>query len=121
MAVVARRRVHFLPCGFGRLLLQENLVKYLLNIEMQDDLIVVCRLVNIFRRKGVRVLQLTMSLTPEGYALEAFVEAQESGVENFYHFLRRTEGVRRVAQRQPASAGSAEDGLMGLLPRPAES
>ncbi|MGH9450239.1 MAG: hypothetical protein ACRD11_06805 [Terriglobia bacterium] len=71
-------------------------MKYLLTIETRDDLIVVCRLLNMLRRKGARVLMLVMSLAPDGYCLMALAEIKESEAEHLFHFLRRAEGVRHV-------------------------
>lgn len=72
-------------------------MKYLLTIEVQDDLIVVCRLLNVLRRKGVRLQALTMTLGNDGYALTTLSEMPDAEVDHLYHFLRRTEGVRQVA------------------------
>ncbi|HEV2419195.1 MAG TPA: hypothetical protein VGX94_15470 [Terriglobia bacterium] len=71
-------------------------MKYLLTLETQDDLIVICRLLNIFRRKGVRLLTFTMALTAEGYNLTVLLETAGADLDHLYHFLRRTEGVRHV-------------------------
>ncbi|MGH9351531.1 MAG: hypothetical protein ACRD2G_05140 [Terriglobia bacterium] len=83
-------------------------MKYLLTLETQDDLIVVCRLLNILRRKGARLLAFTMALAAEGYSLTALLETPDSGLDHLYHFLRRTEGVRHVTyyrqhESEPAS------------------
>lgn len=72
-------------------------MKYLLNIETQEDLIVVCRLMNVLRRKGARPVNLAMSSTPEGYALMMLAEIKETEAEHLFHFIRRAEGVRHAA------------------------
>ncbi|MGH9378015.1 MAG: hypothetical protein ACRD1I_04375 [Terriglobia bacterium] len=71
-------------------------MKYLLTVETQDDLIVVCRLLNILRRKGVSLLTFVMSLVAEGYCLTALLETADAELDHLYHFLRRTEGVHHV-------------------------
>lgn len=71
-------------------------MKWLFTIETENDLIVICRLMNIFRRKGVKLVTLTMASAPESYSLAVVVEAQEADAEHNFHFLRRTEGVKHV-------------------------
>lgn len=83
-------------------------MKWLFTIETENDLIVICRLMNIFRRKGVKLVTLTMASAPESYSLAVVVEAQEGDAEHDFHFLRRTEGVKHVTAyrhetSQPAS------------------
>lgn len=82
-------------------------MKYLLTIETQDDLIVVCRLLNILRRKGVRLLTFTMALVAEGYCLTALLEMVDAELDHLYHFLRRTEGVRHVTYYRQHESGAA--------------
>lgn len=82
-------------------------MKYLLTIETLDDVIVICRLLNMLRRKGARVLTLVMSLTPEGYCLMALAEIKESQAEHLFHFLRRAEGVRHVTYYRHETGAAA--------------
>lgn len=72
-------------------------MKYLLNIEIQEDLIVVCRLMNVLRRKGAQPITLAMSRTPEGYCLMTLAEIKETDAEHLFHFIRRAEGVQHAA------------------------
>ncbi|MGH9352148.1 MAG: hypothetical protein ACRD2G_08320, partial [Terriglobia bacterium] len=72
-----------------------------------DDIIVACRLMNIFRRKGVRLLTLSMVEAPDGFCIMAMVEAPESEWEHHYHFIRRTEGVRHVTWYRDEPSGTA--------------
>ena len=82
-------------------------MKHLLTIETRGDLIVVCRLFNVLRRKGVRLLTLVMSLAAEGYTLMALIEVSEANAEHLYHFLRRTEGVLHVTIYQNQTSEAA--------------
>ncbi|MDE3181623.1 MAG: hypothetical protein KGM47_18410 [Acidobacteriota bacterium] len=82
-------------------------MKYLLHIETRDDLIIVCRLLNILRRKGARVEALLMSLTPEGYSLMALAQFQNADAEHMFHFLRRAEGVLHVTYYHHDTEGAA--------------
>lgn len=75
---------------------KETVLKWLFAIETEDDLIVICRLMNIFRRKGIKPLSLAMSRSPEKYGVIMMVELPESEAEHHFNFLRRTEGVRHV-------------------------
>lgn len=78
-------------------------MRYLLTIDAQDDLIVVCRLLNVLRRKGLRLQTLTMALTSEGYGLTVLLETPDAELDHLYHFLRRSEGVRHVAYYRQSS------------------
>ncbi len=72
-------------------------MKWLFSIETEHDLIVICRLMNAFRRKSVRPLSFAMSSEPQGYGMIFLVELPEPEVEHHFNFIRRTEGVRHVA------------------------
>jgi hypothetical protein len=75
----------------------------LFTIDTEGDLVVVCRLVNIFRRKGAKLANLVVSSTPEGFHIAALVEVAENEFEHFFNFIRRTEGVGHVAAEETAS------------------
>jgi len=83
-------------------------MKWLFTIDTENDVIVLCRLMNIFRRKGIRLLNLAMSSAPEGYRLIVVAEAPEADVEHHFNFLRRTEGVQHVAyyRHEPSHSAS---------------
>jgi hypothetical protein len=76
----------------------------LFTIDTEGDLIVICRLINIFRRKGVKLTKLVMSSAPEGFRLAVLFEAAEAESEHLFNFLRRTEGVSHLASEETASA-----------------
>jgi acetolactate synthase small subunit len=95
-------------------------MQWLLTLESDRDPIVLCRLMNIFRRKGLEIETMALGARPESYSLMALVDSPESEVDHIFHFLRRTDGVRGVTfyQHEPArdatfifveSAESSED------------
>jgi hypothetical protein len=76
----------------------------LFTIETEEDLIVICRIVNIFRRKGARLIKLVMSSTPAGFRLAVVFEAAEAEIEHLFNFVRRTEGVNQLDSQETTSA-----------------
>jgi|SRR5437762_2773573 len=83
-------------------------MQWLLALETEDDPIPACRLLNIFRRKSVKIGVLTLASRPGGYSMLALVETAEAEVEHIFNFLRRTEGVRHVTcyRHQPSANAS---------------
>jgi hypothetical protein len=71
-------------------------MKWLISLETDSDPIAACRLMNIFRRKGLKIGTLTLTAQPEGFFLRALVESPEADVEHIYNFLRGTAGVHHV-------------------------
>ncbi len=84
------------------------MIQWLLALETENDPIPACRLMNIFRRKSVKVATLTLTSEPSGYSLLALVETAESEVEHLFNFLRRTEGVRHVTCYRPEPSANAK-------------
>ncbi len=82
-------------------------MQWLVSLEADPDIILVCRLANILRRKGLSVLTLTLATRPEGLDLLALVESPESEVDHIFNFLRRTVGVRHVTCYRRETAGNA--------------
>ncbi len=80
-------------------------MQWTLALEIDQDPITACRLMNIFRRKGVKLSALAMAAGASGFSLTAVVETPEGDVEHLFHFLRRTEGVHHATcyQHEPAS------------------
>ena len=72
-------------------------MQWLITLETEQDLIVTCRLVNIFRRKGMKIATLALAARPEGFSMMAVMESGEPEVDHLFNFLRRTEGVERVS------------------------
>jgi len=71
-------------------------MQWLLELETDKDPITTCRLMNIFRRKGVNILTLSLVAGTASVSLRAVVETAESEVAHLFNFLRRTEGVQYV-------------------------
>lgn len=72
-------------------------MQWLITLETEHDLIAVCRVMNIFRRKGLNVATLTLAARPAGFSLMAVVESADAEVDHIFNFLRRTEGVQHVS------------------------
>lgn len=72
-------------------------MEWLVTLETENDLIAICRLVNIFRRKGLKIATLALAARPAGFSMMAVLESPESEVDHIFNFLRRMEGVQRVA------------------------
>ena len=82
-------------------------MRWLMSLETNSDAITICRLMNIFRRKGILLVTLTLAARPAGYSLMALVETAEAEVDHIFHFLRRTEGVHHVTYYRHEPSGNA--------------
>ncbi|HET7840859.1 MAG TPA: hypothetical protein VFM21_04605 [Terriglobia bacterium] len=83
-------------------------MKWLLSLETNSDPITTCRLMNIFRRKGLKLITLAMSSQPSGYTMMVLVETPEGEAEHIFNFLRMTPGVEHVdSYRHEPSADAA--------------
>ncbi len=83
-------------------------MQWLIALETDDDPITTCRLMNIFRRKGLKLETLAMASQPAGYSLLALVEFSETELGHIFNYLRRTEGVEHVTcYRHGASADAS--------------
>ena len=71
-------------------------MQWLLTLETNNDMISICRLMNIFRRKSLKITTLAMTARPEGFSLMGVVGSAEGEIDYLFNFLRRTEGVRHV-------------------------
>ena len=50
-------------------------MKWLIALETDNDPIAACRLMNIFRRKGLKIATLTLAAQPAGFSMMVLVEA----------------------------------------------
>ena len=71
-------------------------MKWLVALETEDDPIVASRLINIFRRKGPKIVTLVMAARSGDFSIMVVLEAPEPEMEHLFYFLRRIEGVRDV-------------------------
>jgi acetolactate synthase regulatory subunit len=71
-------------------------MQWLVTLEIDNDLISACRLMSIFRRKGLKIATLAMAGRPAGFSLMAVVDSPEAEVDHIFNLLRRTEGVQHV-------------------------
>ena len=92
-------------------------MQWLIALETNSDPITSCRLINIFRRKGVGIVTLAMAARPEGYSIITVAETAESEVDHIYNFLRRVEGVRHVAYYRHDTQGDASFVFIDSEPR----
>lgn len=83
-------------------------MQWLLTLESERDPIVLCRLINIFRRKGLAIETMALASKPEGYSSIAVVNTPGAEIDHIFNFLRRTEGVSNVAcyRHEPSAAAS---------------
>jgi acetolactate synthase small subunit len=82
-------------------------MQWLITLETEQDLIVTCRLMNIFRRKGLKIVTLTMAARPNLFSMMAVLESPEADVEHIFNFLRRTAGVERVTYYRHETSDAA--------------
>jgi len=69
---------------------------WLLTLETDNDMISICRLMNIFRRKSLKITTMAMTARPAGFSLMGVVDSAEADIDYLFNFLRRTEGVQHV-------------------------
>ena|SRR2546425_1031518 len=82
-------------------------MQWLISLETENDPIPACRLVNIFRRKGVKIGTFNLTAQGSGFFLTAIVDTPESEVEHIFNFLRRTEGIRQVTYYRHETSANA--------------
>jgi hypothetical protein len=82
-------------------------MQWLVTLETDNDLISTCRLMNIFRRKGLKIATLALAARPAGFSMMAVVDSPEAEVDHIYNFLRRTEGVQHVTYYRHETSGDA--------------
>ncbi|MGA8185879.1 MAG: hypothetical protein WB819_19800 [Terriglobia bacterium] len=89
------------------MLLKEIMMEWLVALEAQNNPIVLGRLLNAFRRKGVEIKTLTLGTRTAELSLMALVDSPEESVEHILHFLRVMVGVRDVACYRHEPSGKA--------------
>jgi hypothetical protein len=91
-------------------------MQWLVTIETEHDMIAVCRLMNIFRRKGMKIATFALVTRPAGFSLMAVVETPETEVGHLFNYLRRTEGVQHVSAYRHTLAADADYVLIDVDP-----
>jgi hypothetical protein len=82
-------------------------MQWLITLETEQDMIVTCRLMNVFRRKGMKISTLAIATRPHCFSMMAVLESAESDVEHLFNFLRGMEGVERVSYYQHQTSTDA--------------
>ncbi len=82
-------------------------MQWLITLETEQDLIVTCRLMNVFRRKGLNMTTLAMAARPQGFSMMVVMDSPESEIEHLFNYLRRTDGVERVSYYQHQTSADA--------------
>ena len=96
---------------------QEYAMQWLITVETERDMIAICRLINVFRRKGLKIVALTMAAQPNSYSTIAVTESPGVGIDHVFNFLRRMEGIRRVViNKKPPVAEKCKGYGIALAP-----
>jgi len=83
------------------------MMEWLVALEADNNPIVLGRLLNAFRRKGVEIRTLTLGTRTSELSLMALVESAEENVEHILQFIRVMVGVREVACYRHEPSGKA--------------
>src|SRR5579859_6647215 len=80
-------------------------MQWLIALETENDPIPACRLLNIFRRKGVKIGAFNLTAKAPGFSMMAVVDTPEGDVDHLFNFLRGIEGIRHVTyyRHQPSA------------------
>jgi acetolactate synthase regulatory subunit len=82
-------------------------MQWLITLETEPDMIVTCRLMNVFRRKGVKISTLALATRPHGYSMMAMMDSSAPDIDHLFNFLRGMEGVERVSYYQHQTSTDA--------------
>lgn len=82
-------------------------MQWLIILEIDSDPIALCRLVDVFRRKGLKVTSMTATSSSVETSFVALVECDEPLMEHMFHFLRRSAGIQKVSYYRNQEAESA--------------
>ncbi len=96
-------------------------MQWLMFLEMDPDPIALCRLMDVFRRKGPRVASMTATSGSVKTSFVALVECDEPLMEHMFHFLRRSAGIQKVSYYRNQEVESATHLLLTLADSPGES
>jgi acetolactate synthase regulatory subunit len=82
-------------------------MQWLITLETENDLIVTCRLMNVFRRKGLKIVTLAMAARPHCFSMMAVLDSPEADIDHLFNFLRGMEGVEHVSYYQHQTSTDA--------------
>ncbi len=82
-------------------------MQWLITLDTENDLIVTCRLMNVFRRKGLKIATLAMAARPQGFSMMAALDSPEADIDHLFHYLRGMEGVEHVSYYQHHTSADA--------------
>jgi len=82
-------------------------MQWLITLETEHDLIVTCRLMNVFRRKGLKISTLAMASRPDRISMMAVLDSPEADIDHLFNFLRGMGGVERVSYYQHQTSADA--------------
>ena len=82
-------------------------MQWLITLETEQYLIVTCRLMNVFRRKGMEITTLAMAARPDGFSMMAVLDSPESDIDHLFNYLRRIDGVEHVSYYQHQTSADA--------------
>ncbi len=82
-------------------------MQWLITLETEPDMIVTCRLMNVFRRKGVKLSTLALATRPHGFSMMAMMDSSAPDIDHLFNFLRGMEGVERISYYQHQTSSDA--------------
>lgn len=91
-------------------------MKWLAALATDGESITLCRLMNVFRRKGISIAALTMNAAPGGFTVLALIDTTAPEIEHLRSFLRRTAGVSQVACYRHQAGNAVAFGGEGVEP-----
>jgi len=82
-------------------------MQWLITLETENDMIVTCRLMNVFRRKGMKISTLALASRSHTFSMMAVLDSPESEIDHLFNFLRSMEGVEHVSYYQHQTSADA--------------
>ena len=91
-------------------------MQWLITLETEEGLIMTCRIMNVFRRKGLKIVTLVMKARPSGYSMIAVIESPEADANHVFNLLRRTEGIQHIFCYKRKISASLAANILKALP-----
>ena len=96
-------------------------MQWLIILEMDSDPIALCRLMDVFRRKGLKIASMTVASGSVKTSFVALVECDEAHMDHMFHFLRRSADIQKVSYYRNQEVGSATHLLLTPTDSPVKS